>query len=110
MVSTSMAPPGPPNVSQPARQLTAYVTAYAGHSVSRQDTLWHERVRPPNTGSTSWDVLTLHGTEGQSPLNPKVQGSTPCASTIMLCPTASGRASRVPDVPSDGDGLPPLRC
>jgi hypothetical protein len=31
-------------------------------------------------------------------LNPKVQGSIPCASTIMLCPTASGRVSGVPDV------------
>ena len=28
---------------------TACLTAYAGHSVARQDALWHERVRPANT-------------------------------------------------------------
>jgi hypothetical protein len=33
----------------------------------------------------SWHSLTLPGKEGQSPLNPKVQGSIPCASTNMLC-------------------------
>jgi hypothetical protein len=52
--------------------------------VARHDALWHERVRPPNTEDTLWHVLTLPGKEGQSPLNPKVQGSTPCASTIMF--------------------------
>jgi hypothetical protein len=44
-------------------------------------------------------------------LNPKVQGSTPCASTIMLCATVSGRASDVPDVTAVGGKLaanPPL--
>jgi hypothetical protein len=40
--------------------------------------------------------------EGQSPLNPKVQGSTPCASTNTLCPRFSGRVSGVPDVSPGG--------
>jgi hypothetical protein len=30
-------------------RLTAYLTAYSGQSVARQDTPWHEPVRPPNT-------------------------------------------------------------
>src|SRR2546427_8930741 len=34
----------------------------------------------------------------QGTLNPKVQGSTPCASTTMLCPSASGSVSGVPGV------------
>ncbi len=44
-------------------------------------------------------------------LNPKVQGSTPCASTIMLCPRVSGRVSGVPDMSTVGGPLaakPPL--
>jgi hypothetical protein len=61
-------------------RLTAYLTAYSGHSVTRQDALWHERVGVPNTRGTPCHVLTLRGKEGQSPLNPKVQGSIPCAS------------------------------
>jgi hypothetical protein len=65
--------------------LTAYLTAYSGHSVTCQDALWHERVTPPNTSDTPWHALTRPGKEGQSPLNPKVQGSIPCASTNMLC-------------------------
>jgi hypothetical protein len=35
-------------------------------------------------------------------LNPKVQGSIPCASTNLLCLRASGRVSGVPDVPTGG--------
>jgi hypothetical protein len=30
-------------------------------------------------------ALTRPGKEGQSPVNPKVQGSIPCASTIFVC-------------------------
>jgi hypothetical protein len=30
-------------------EMPAYLTAYAGQSVTRQDALWHERVRGPNT-------------------------------------------------------------
>src|SRR5487761_1649755 len=41
----------------------------------------------------------------QGTLNPKVQGSIPCASTIMLCLRASGRASVGPDVSIDGGHL-----
>jgi hypothetical protein len=33
------------------------------------------------TGEYVRQALTLPGKEGQSPLNPKVQGSIPCAST-----------------------------
>ena len=51
--------------------------------MARQDALWHGRVRPANTSGTSLRFLTLPGKEGQSPLNPKVQGSTPCASTNL---------------------------
>ena len=61
-------------------------------------------------GEYGWHVLTLPGKEGQSPLNPKVQGSTPCASTIMLCPTASGRVSGVLTRQALGAALPRLRC
>jgi hypothetical protein len=52
--------------------------------VTCQDALWHERVRPPNTRDTSCHFLALPDKDGQSPLDPKVQGSTPCASTIKL--------------------------
>ncbi len=38
----------------------------------------------------------------QGTLNPKVQGSIPCASTNILCLRVSGRASGVPDVPAGG--------
>ena len=44
-------------------------------------------------------------------LNPKVQGSIPCASTNLLCPSVSGSASGVPDVPTVGErhaAKPPL--
>jgi hypothetical protein len=49
--------------------------------VTRQDAPWHKRVSAPNTCDTPGHVLTRRGKKGQSPLNPKVQGSTPCAST-----------------------------
>ncbi len=58
--------------------------------MARQDTLWHKRVRPLNIGGPSRPVVTRSGKTGQFPLNPKVQGSIPCASTNMLCPRASG--------------------
>jgi hypothetical protein len=41
----------------------------------------------------------------QGTLNPKVQGSTPCASTMMLCPRVSGRVSGVRDVSTGGRQL-----
>jgi len=92
-----------------ATRLTAYVTAYAGQSVARQDTLWHKRVRPLNIGGPSRPVVTRSGKTGQFPLNPKVQGSIPCASTNMLCPRASGRALGVPDVSTGGGSTWPGR-
>jgi hypothetical protein len=70
-----------PATTSRGRPVTAYLTAYPGRSVARQDALWHEGVIVPNTRGTPWHVLTLPGKEGQSPLNPKVQGSIPCAST-----------------------------
>src|SRR5436853_61499 len=45
----------------------------------------------------------------QGTLNPKVQGSIPCASTNMLCPRASGRAPGVPDVSTGGGQHLPRR-
>src|SRR2546426_2277177 len=33
--------------------LTAYLTAYPWQSVTRQDTLWHKRGKPPSTGGTA---------------------------------------------------------
>jgi hypothetical protein len=42
-------------------------------------------------------------------LNPKVQGSIPCASTNLLCPRAAGRACGVPDV-SRGSWQNAPRC
>src|SRR5207237_8422191 len=58
--------------------LPAAVCDTPGHSVA-------QTVRPLCTRGMSWHTLTGPGKIGQSPLNPKVQGSTPCASTIMLC-------------------------
>ncbi|GAC1650250.1 MAG: hypothetical protein NVS9B11_23420 [Candidatus Dormibacteraceae bacterium] len=46
--------------------------------------------------------MILPETQCRETLNPKVQGSIPCASTNMLCLRASGRDSGVPDVPTDG--------
>jgi hypothetical protein len=36
----------------PAMRWTSYLTAYSGQSATRQDALWHKRVRPPNTRGT----------------------------------------------------------
>ena len=45
---------GEARVKQPVeRNLTAYLTAYSGQSVTHQDTLGHKRVRAVNTRGTS---------------------------------------------------------
>jgi hypothetical protein len=39
----------------------------------------------PNTGETPWYALRCPETISRESLNPKVQGSIPCASTTSLC-------------------------
>jgi len=82
----------------------------SGQSETRQDALWHERVRPPKYVSQPWHVLTRPVKDGQSPLIPS-SGFDSLREHQPVVPSVSGRASGVPDVSLAAEELavnPPL--
>jgi hypothetical protein len=63
----------------------SFVDSLAGRLVETWGDALRQLRQIPNTGETSSDVVRRPDTICLEPLNPKVQGSIPCASTILMC-------------------------
>jgi hypothetical protein len=89
----------PRRVFAPTQVFDSFVDSFAGRPCETPGDAGRRTRHSPNTGETPRHAMRCTETRRMETLNPKVQGSTPCASTI-------GNVRSQPVVPADSHCQP----